>query len=176
MIILKRLQVRSFKSLHTIDLVFPRQGSILVEGHNEAGKSTLFESVYFALYGEPLVGEETGERGRARFDSVINYVADSATVVLSLDVDDVELQITRTVRRNRPNDARLQISRSDGFYEEVTAVRSVNERILQELGNLDKDALLNSCFVEQKKLAKLEDLGGAARRESLAHLLNLDKL
>ncbi|MCC6178650.1 MAG: hypothetical protein IT305_25370 [Chloroflexi bacterium] len=52
----------------------------------------------------------------------------------------------------------------------------MNERIVAELGKLDGDTLLNSCFVEQKKLQRLESLDAAARRESLLRLLNLDNL
>lgn len=176
MITLSRLRVRNFKSLRNIDLSFPQQGSILVEGLNEAGKSTLFESVYMALYGEPLVAEETGARGRGRFDSAINYRAQEALIALTLDVDGTTVAVERTLRRGRSSDARLLITYPDTTDEEVSGVRAINDRLVQELGNLDKDTLLNSCFVEQKKLSKLEDLSSAARKESLEHLLNLDKL
>jgi DNA repair exonuclease SbcCD ATPase subunit len=176
MITLAHLSVRNFKSLREVDLSFPRRGSILVEGFNEAGKSTLFESVFVGLYGEPLIAEETGARGRGRFDSVINYRSDTASIVLTLDVDGTMLRVERTLRRNRTGDARLEITYPDGTPEEVVGIRPVGERLIQELGSLDKETLLNSCFVEQKKLSKLEDLSGPARKESLEHLLNLDKL
>ena len=42
MITLKRLKAHNFKGLTDVDLTFPDRGSILIEGHNEAGKSTLF--------------------------------------------------------------------------------------------------------------------------------------
>lgn len=176
MIILSRLQIRDFRSLRHIDLRFPRQASILVEGLNEAGKSSLFEAVYFALYGEPLVAEEGGQRGRPRHDSAINYRADQAVVALTLDVDGTILEVTRTLRRGQAAQAQLRVERPGSGTEAVMGARPVTERVIQELGNLDNETLLNSCFVEQKKLAKLEDLTPAARRESLEHLLNLDKM
>ena len=58
MITLKRLEAHNFKSLHSVTLIFPEHGTVLIEGYNEAGKSTLFEAVYVALYGKPLVGED----------------------------------------------------------------------------------------------------------------------
>ncbi len=176
MIILSRLQIRDFRSLRSIDLRFPRQASILVEGLNEAGKSSLFEAVYFALYGEPLVAEEAGQRGRSRQDNAINYRAEKATVILTLDVDGTILEVGRTLRRGQAAQAHLSVSRPGSETEAVTGARPVTERVIQELGKLDNETLLNSCFVEQKKLAKLEDLTPAARRESLEHLLNLDKM
>jgi DNA repair protein SbcC/Rad50 len=54
-ITLKQLQAENFKGLCSVDLMFPERGSVLIEGQNEAGKSTLFEAVYVALYGKPLV-------------------------------------------------------------------------------------------------------------------------
>lgn len=176
MIILTRLQVHNYKSLREIDLTFPKQGSILVEGNNETGKSTLFESVYFALYGQPLEAEDVNTRGRKRHDTAIAYGQYNATVSLTLDVSGTTLQVTRKLDSKRPSSARLQITSPDGTFEEVADIRAVNSRIVQELGNLDRESLLNSCFVEQKKLSKLEDLDAAQRRESLVHLLNLDKL
>ncbi len=170
MIILSRLQVRNFKSLRAIDLVFPREASILVEGLNESSKSTLFELVYFALYGEPLVAEETGSRGRARYDSAIHYEADQALVALDLDVDGTEITVTRVLRRKRPAKAHLRIALPGGESEEVDGARAVTDRLILELGKLDKESLLNSCFVEQKKLSKLEDLRRPERQGSLEHL------
>src|SRR5467141_4041547 len=68
MILLERLRVDRFKGLRDVDLCLPARGSVLVEGLNEAGKSTLFESVYFALYGSLLASEENrgGRPSRAR--------------------------------------------------------------------------------------------------------------
>ena len=57
MIILRHLTVERFRLLREVNLHFPQRGSILIQGPNEAGKSTLFESIYFALYGEPIMSE-----------------------------------------------------------------------------------------------------------------------
>src|SRR3982751_4318648 len=75
MILLERLRVDRFKGLRDVDLAFPERGSVLVEGLNEAGKSTLFESVYFALYGSLLASEEN----RGGLESAIGYRAARAT-------------------------------------------------------------------------------------------------
>ena len=38
MITLKRLEANNFKSLRSVTLVFPEHGTVLIEGHNEAGR------------------------------------------------------------------------------------------------------------------------------------------
>src|SRR5579884_3587621 len=171
-ILLERLRVDRFKSLRDIDLLLPPRGSVLVEGLNEAGKSTLFESIYFALYGSLLASEDN----RGSLESAIGYGATEATVELAFRVGDTRLVVTRWLRRGRPSRARLRLSYPDGTREEVSQVAAVNRRIVQELGSLEGAALLDSCFVEQKKLEKLEAMDAREREAALLRLLNLDRL
>ncbi len=166
MITLKRLKVQQFKGLHDVDLTFPERGSILIEGHNEAGKSTLFEAIYVALYGAALVGEET----RVRQEEVIQHGQQMASVELTISVGIRNLTIQRTFVRDRQQRATLTITHPDAEPVTISRVQSINQRILLELGNLDGDSLRNSCFVEQKELGRLEsslvsaESGGSVKR------------
>src|SRR5258708_25521628 len=154
MITLKRLQVHNFKGLREVDLLFPEQGSLLIEGHNEAGKSTLFEAVYVALYGKPVVGEEE----RARKEEVIQHGQPKATVELTLNIGEQTLMVTRIFERGRAQYASLTIQQPGMEPETVNRARTVDARLLRELGNLDGESLRNSCFVEQKELGRIEAL------------------
>ncbi|MDP9380456.1 MAG: AAA family ATPase [Chloroflexota bacterium] len=172
MITLRRIEVTNVKSLRNVTLDFPERGAILVEGPNESGKSTLFESIYFGLYGAPLVTEENPRS----LESLITHGEDSARVCLQLRTADATLNVQRTIRRNRSTQASLVVEAAGGESERITGVRAVNARVIEELGGLDGTALLNSCFVEQKKLSKLEELDARERRDSLLRILNLDQL
>lgn len=168
MITLVSLECDQFKSLRDVALSFPQRGGVLIEGHNEAGKSTLFEAVYFGLYGRPLVGD------------VLAHGASVAFVRLVVMVDDVRLTIERWVRRTAADGfqprVRLTVEQPGTELEVISTIRAANNRIIYALGGLDGDALLNSCFVEQKKLDRLEQLGGQTLVASLLKLLNLEKL
>src|SRR5690242_18659976 len=131
MITLKRLHANNFKGLREVDLLFPELGSLLIEGHNEAGKSTLFEAVYVGLYGKPLVGEDE----RARQEEVIQHSQPRATVELVVSVGQQILTITRIFERGKPQYASLSIQQPGMQPEVVSRVRAVDERILRELGN-----------------------------------------
>jgi len=172
MIILRHLRAENFKGLRAVDLTFPEQGSILIEGHNEAGKSTLFEAVYVALYGEPLVGEDT----RPRLEEVIQHGQPQAFVALRFAVGVDELTVERVLRRGQPQRAQLTIRRPDGTEDTVNRPAAVNRRILDELNNLDGDNLRNSCFVEQKELGRLEDMDSTKREQAIQKLLGLERL
>lgn len=174
MITLRRLHVENFKGLRSVELTFPEQGSILIEGHNEAGKSTLFEAVYVALYGEPLVGEEN----RPRQEDVIQHGQPKATVELTFTVGVQEMTVLREFRRasQQTQRAQLTIRRPDAEPETVNRPAAVKRRMLEELGNLDGESLRNSCFVEQKELGRLEDMDSAGREQAIQKLLGLDQL
>ena len=145
---------------------------MLIEGYNEAGKSTLFEAVYVALYGKPLVGEDAV----ARREEVIQYGQSQATVRLIFSVGQQELTIERSFERGKSQQARLTIKQPGVQPEVINRVRAVDERILKELGNLDGDSLRNSCFVEQKELGRIEALKLADREQAIQKLLGLERL
>lgn len=172
MIALKRLEANNFKSLRSITLAFPERGSILIEGYNEAGKSTLFEAVYVAFYGKPLVGEDAS----AKRDEVIQHGQSRATVQLVFQVGQQVLAVTRLFERGKAQQATLTIQRPAMQPETINRVRAVDERILKELGNLDGDSLRNSCFVEQKELGRIEELARTQREQAIQKLLGLERL
>ncbi len=184
MIFIRRLVIKDFKTLRAIDLTFPRQATILIEGWNEAGKSSLFEAIHVALYGTPLITEETGGAGRGKLESVIAYDKQQAVITVDLEIgtdnpDDrvpmTKLVVQRSIKRSGNNTALLTVTYPGSNPERITSISAVSSRVLQELGNLTSEALLNSCFVEQKQLGRLEDMTSESRRNALGHLLNLTR-
>lgn len=175
MIILKHLSVEHFRLLRRIDLHFPPRGSILIQGPNEAGKSTLFESIYFALYGEALSSDTTRRKG-TNLDELIAYGEKSATVTLTISIGATELAVTRSIERGRGQKASLTVRRL-GMPEErpVTSLTTVNQRIVRELGQIDGETLRNSGLIEQKGLGRVERLSGSQREATLRRLLGLEK-
>lgn len=170
MIRLQRFYANNFKQLQEIELRFPPHGRVLVQGKNEAGKSTLFEAIFFALFGSALATES----GARALDDLIRYDYEKARVELDLAAGDRLFKITRSIVRGKTNVWELDVVRGEQV-DEIRGNLNVNKRLVAELG-FDGDALLNTCFVEQKKLEKLEGLSKAKREESLARLLNLDAL
>jgi DNA repair protein SbcC/Rad50 len=147
MIRLRRLYAHNFKQLQEVELHFPESARILVQGKNEAGKSTLFEAIFFALFGSALA-TETGARG---LDGLIAYATEKARVELDVASGDRLFKIIRTIVRDKSNTWELEIIRDADTHEEIRGNTAVNKRLIAELG-FDGDALLNTCFVEQKKL------------------------
>ncbi|QBD80340.1 hypothetical protein EPA93_31965 [Ktedonosporobacter rubrisoli] len=171
MIILKHLTVERFRLLRELNLHFPQRGSILIQGPNEAGKSALIESIYFALYGEALAS------AKPSLDDLVLYGATTATVSLTLSVGATEMTITRSLERGKGQKVALNVRRL-GMPEEkpIVDLAAANERIIQELGCLDGETVRNACLIEQKGLDRLEKLSGAEREASARKVLGLEKL
>src|SRR5215471_7103829 len=111
MIILKHLTVERFRLLREINLHFPQRGSMLIQGTNEAGKSTLFESIYFALYGDSLTSERKNQSQTAegRYDDLIFYGENQATITLTLTIGPTELTIKRSIERDKGQNVALNV-------------------------------------------------------------------
>jgi DNA repair exonuclease SbcCD ATPase subunit len=178
MLTLNWLRVDALKVLRDLDCTFPQHGSVLIEGPNESGKSTLFEAIYFALYGRALVGEEISTR--PPLVNLIPHDYPFARVSLTLAVDDGELEVMRELRRSRTGahtqQVALTIRRSGQPIEFVNAIAAANARIEQELRGLDADTFRNSLFMEQKGLERLELMSRSDRDKAVSRLLGLERL
>lgn len=176
MILLRRLRITAFKHLRAIDLWLPRHGSVLIEGHNESGKSTLFEAIYFALYGKALVGED---QGPPALESLLPHGESRAGVQLTIAVGTTELEITRTLTRGPrqvKHEAEARIQRPGRPVEVISAVQAVNDCILTEMNGLDSNVLRNSCLMEQQALDRIETLKTSDREMAIAKLLGIEAL
>lgn len=162
---LHRLKLTNFKQIASLDLTFPKQGTILIEGHNEAGKSSLFEAVFFALYGDSLPGGVNNPELK-------RYGQDSMEVELWFSIHERDFHIARSMKKNQAK-ALLKCPTPDGKEETISSLKECNKRLLQEL-DLTETSLLNTCFVEQKNLEKLESLSKAERDKTIHELLNIE--
>src|SRR6266566_2015626 len=178
MIILKHLTVERFRLLREIDLHFPQRGSILIQGPNEAGKSTLFESIYFALYGESLTSQrkKRSQDENRHYDELILYGENEANVTLILTIGPSELIIKRSIKRDKGQEVSLSVRRLGMPEELITSPDAANARIISEIGHIDRATLRNSCLIEQKALSRVEQLSGSEREATLHTLLGLEKL
>lgn len=166
MIKLVSLKLENFKQYRNAHIIFPEQGKILIKGKNEAGKSSIFEAIAFALFGEPVyVGTKS---------NLIRFNADKATIELTVKTEEKTLTIRRTLSKNTSQLAELRIKRTgENLPIVVSGVKNVDPRIIKEIG-IDQDIFINTCFIGQKRLETLENLRAQERQELISKLFNLD--
>ena len=167
---LKSLKASGFKRLDLTDRLEFRDGRLLIHGRNESGKSTVLETIHYALYGMALRPNK-----RASNEDLINYNRREAVIELEFVIDDEEYMIRRVLKRRGVNDHTLNRRKADGGLTRIsTGARAVNSHILEILHGIDSDALLNSCLVEQKRLDNLENSNKQERIKAMSSLLNME--
>ncbi len=169
MIRLKSLEVFNFKRYEHEKLEFPPQGRFLIKGKNEAGKSSLFEAIVFALFGKAVYIKSN--------ENLISFSQDKARIILNIDLEDKEIYIERTLKRNSSQECLLKIY-SKKNPEKPVIIRKINDankRIEKELG-LDYNTLINTCFVAQKNIGRLEESDKKDRQKIITSLFNLESL
>ena len=124
---------------------FPEEGIIAVSGQNESGKSSIGETICFALFGRTYsFGPETPEK-------IICWGQTRCTVELVFAVAKGEqYQISRLLDNNGHHSARL--CRADDLENPVaTGVKDVANALLQLLG-YDYDEFIESFYLAQREI------------------------
>jgi exonuclease SbcC len=137
-----------------------------ITGPTGAGKSSLIDSVAYALYGRvPRVTTEVG--------AVISQGLDRMRVTLEFLAGEERYRVYRETRRKGAGNVRLDCWRDGEWQAQLDRAREVTERIEQIVG-LDYDGFTRSVLLPQGQFQ--EFLAGSAekRRAVLGSLLRLD--
>jgi DNA repair exonuclease SbcCD ATPase subunit len=170
-LLFKKIYIQGFQSVDTIELELDDRGILVVKGINNyesnvksngSGKSSIFESIIFALYGETSLGIKDPE------NRVLN---NGYTVKLDLSIDGVDYTINRYKTNNKSNVQFIQ-NNNDISGRNKTDTDKIIQR---ELG-ISKELFLDSIFLAQGVSTNLSSLSPTARKERLEILTGTEKL
>jgi DNA repair protein SbcC/Rad50 len=153
------LTLRNYRVFRELDIEFPA-GLVGVYGANGAGKSSLLESIMWALYGRARTGK--GE---------IRTSGESAECLVELGFEHEEnyYLVRRSLSgKNATIKARVTIGEAvvaDGITD--------TSKYLQSVLGLDELAFRSSVFAEQKQLAAFSDQSPDQRRKLVLQLLGI---
>ena len=140
--------VLKYKSLELNDL--PEQGIIAISGFNESGKSTIGESICFALFGRTFSIDED------ELDKILRWGASDCSVTIrfshqSADASEPELYaITRMLDCDGNHSAKLY-----KVYNEENAIARCVERVeeaLYKLTSVEFDEFIESFYLAQREI------------------------
>ena len=164
--ILSRLKLENFKRYVTFEIEFG-EGLIGIIGKNGSGKSTIFEAILFALY---------GELKNKKFKEVIRNAnastKDAVLVELVFEFEGAEYRVVREFR-GKALSANAKLYKNEVLT--TSGVKEVTSAIVK-LTKMSKDAFLHTLFASQKELTSLSTLKNEDRKKMIRKLLGLEKI
>ncbi|APW65869.1 chromosome segregation protein SMC [Poseidonibacter parvus] len=164
--ILTKLTLENFKRYTSYSIEF-KEGLVGIIGKNGSGKSTIFEAILFALYGE------LKNKGYKEVIRNANASTKEAVIVeLEFEFDSVEYKVSREFRGKA-------LSANAKFYKNneliTTGAKEVTISIVK-LTRMSKDAFLHTLFASQKELTSLSNQKPEDRKKMIRKLLGLEKI
>jgi exonuclease SbcC len=161
------LRISGFLSYRDpVDLDFSTFEYACISGHNGAGKSSLLDSITWALFGE----------ARGKSSDIINLHKDvkAAEVTITFEHEGNTYRVQRTLPRTKSTILEFQVRTQDGWRpltEKTT--RDTQARIEQTL-RLDYDTFVNASFFLQGKADQFTQQNPGKRKEVLSNILGLE--
>ncbi len=163
--VLNSLNIKNFKRYKDAEFNF-NLGLTGLLGKNGSGKSTIFEAIIFALYGESNTNRELIKNAECEDKEAVE-------VALYFNIQGREYLVKRELR-GKSLTAKANLY--DGSGELIaTSVKEVNSEIVKLIG-MNKDAFSNTVYASQKQLSALSSLKSEERKKIIRRLLGLEKI
>ena len=161
-----RLRLSGFLSYRDpVEISFEGINLACISGQNGAGKSSILDSITWALFG----------KARGKDEDIINSRADAAEVILDFTYENNLYRVQRSKPRNKTTLLEFMIWDDVGRWRTLTesSVRATEDRIQQVL-RLDYDTFINASFFLQGKADQFAQQRPGERKHILSNVLGLE--
>ncbi len=177
MVVVRRVKAVNFRRLNLKEPLELGRGVVFIKGRNEAGKSTLVETVLFGIYGDyRIVGSLRGNP-QAGYSDVVNHHARKAMVEVEFEVDGRIYRVERMLEKTRDS-----VSQSEARLVELTGknerlvastVSGVNDQVAKLL-RVSWREMLTTNVVAQKDLERIIRMKGDDRERVINLMMGLE--
>lgn len=157
-----------------VDIDFSRLGEsglFLVSGDTGSGKTTIFDGICYALFGE------TSGQTRSKNDIISDFAEQKVKAHVSLDFSHKGkvYNINRTIRRKASGDIddnKVSFTYDDGTL--VTGKTAVKDAVNKLLGGMEFNQFKQICMIAQGEFTKLLHSNVSDRNKILKQIFNTD--
>jgi exonuclease SbcC len=165
------LELKNFKPFRNLRL--PETGDlpdglILIRGPNSTGKSSIFEAVFWGLWGADSALGLTN-------DELVSFTSTHCQVILVFEVDGTQYKIDRKYNSADGMSVVLYAQREDSWKRVVDKSRSVADK-LGEILHLQPRQALNTLLVKQGEVALIANATPTVLRNMLVKVYNIELL
>lgn len=160
------LELRNYRRFRELKLQFP-DGIVGILGLNGSGKTTIIESIAWALFGNV---EEVVRTSRESVRRVGSGVHDNCAAVLEFELGGAEYRIEREMGgKSLSMKAELK-SKGKVLADGDKPVR----RMVEKLIGMDHKSFFTSVFARQKELNALQNVAPGERKKVVLRMLRID--
>jgi len=159
---LESLRLLNFKRYASYEITF-ESGLCGILGRNGRGKSTIFDGVFFALYGDYKGAKE-----------LIPTAGSTGGVKVELNFE-IEGKSYTAIREFRGKALTAFATLKEGDESIATGAKEVTASVTKLLG-MGKEAFLHTVFASQKELTALSSMKNDERKAMMRRLLGLEKI
>lgn len=160
------IELKGFQSIGEAKINLSNRGIVCIKGINNyeetarsngSGKSSIFESIFYAIYGRTSAGIAYPEN---------RYLKDGCCVKLTLYIDSVKYTIIRT---SKGKSSTVKIYRED---EDISGRNKTDTEdiIKRDIIKISQDIFLSTVFLSQGFSGKLSSLSPSGRKERIEAL------
>lgn len=170
---IRRIQLINFKPYKKLILpnekdIFPR-GLILIEGPNSTGKTSILDSIIWALWGPTAIG--------TRNEDLIKFGERSCRAIIEFEVDGKKYLIDRSYDRSSGMKVVLyQYDENKGKFIDIASKSGEVSKKIEEILQIDYKQALSTVMVRQGEVNELAVASPASLRELISKVYSLDLL
>lgn len=170
-LVFKKVYIENFQSIGSAVVDINKQGIVVVKGENTyennansngSGKSSIFESIMWVLYGKTSNGVS---------DVTNRYATGGCYVKLIFTVNDIEYTVIRSIKHKK---YKTGVVLYKGEEDISGRNKSDTDKIIKnDVLNIDSDIFLTTVFMSQGYNSRLSLLSPSARKERIETLVSI---
>jgi len=157
--------MQNYKKYQNFTLEFA-EGLTGIIGRNGSGKSTVFDAITFALYGDVRGEKETIRNAKAD-------EKDAVCVTLLFEIEGLNYKVVREMRGKSLTAKAHLYDGDDALIAE--SAKGVTSEVIRLIG-MNREAFMHTVFASQKELTALSGLKSEDRKKIIRKLLGLEKI